>query len=79
MPSVQSIMSGQIPANAQGELQGGLASMSSLTSILSPPLMTGTFALFTASSTTVYFPGAAFALAALLTLLSLLVFVRAAR
>lgn len=79
MPSVQSIMSGQIPANAQGELQGGLASMSSLTSILSPPLMTGTFAFFTDSSTTGYFPGAAFALAALLTLLSLLVFVRAAK
>lgn len=75
MPSLQGIMSGQIPANSQGELQGGLASVTSLTSILSPPLMTATFAFFTATSSAVYFPGAAFILAAVLTLLSLLVFV----
>jgi MFS transporter, DHA1 family, tetracycline resistance protein len=77
MPSIQGIMSGHIPANSQGELQGGLASMSSLTSILSPPLMTGTFAFFTAVAAPVYFPGAAFILAAVLTLCSLLVFMRA--
>lgn len=77
MPSMQSIMSGHIPANSQGELQGGLSSMTSLTSILSPPLMTGTFAFFTAVAAPFYFPGAPFALAAVLTLLSLLVFIRA--
>src|SRR5690606_8091103 len=77
MPSVQSIMSGHIPANSQGELQGGLASMSSVTSILSPPLMTGTSAFFTAVTAPFYFPGAPFALAAVLTLLSLLMFMRA--
>ncbi|MCB1666489.1 MAG: TCR/Tet family MFS transporter [Pseudomonadales bacterium] len=78
MPSVNGIMSGQIPANAQGELQGGVASMSSLTSILSPPLMTGAFYLFSRDDAPVYFPGAPFALAALLTALALLVFLRSA-
>ena len=78
MPSVNGIMSGQIPANAQGELQGGVASMSSLTSILSPPLMTGAFYLFSREEAPVYFPGAPFALAALLTALALLLFLRSA-
>lgn len=79
MPSINGIMSGHIPANSQGELQGGLASMSSLTSILSPPLMTGTFAFFTATSAPFYFPGASFFLAMLLTVCSMLVFMRAER
>lgn len=78
MPSVNGIMSGQIPANSQGELQGGVASMSSLTSVLSPPLMTGAFYLFSRDDAPVYFPGAPFALAALLTALALLVFLRSA-
>ncbi|MCB1649367.1 MAG: TCR/Tet family MFS transporter [Pseudomonadales bacterium] len=78
MPSVNGIMSGQIPANAQGELQGGVASMSSLTSILSPPLMTGAFYLFSREGAPAYFPGAPFALAALLTALALVLFLRSA-
>lgn len=78
MPAVNGIMSGQVPANAQGELQGGVASMSSLTSVLSPPLMTGAFYLFSKEDAPVYFPGAAFVLAALLTALALVLFLRAA-
>lgn len=77
MPSVNAIMSSHIPANSQGELQGGMASMNSVTAILGPPLMTATFAFFTAEAAPVYFPGAAFALGAVLTVLSLVVFVRA--
>src|SRR5690606_41824672 len=57
-PSINGIMSGAIPANSQGELQGGIASMSSLTSIMGPPLMTGTFATFASDSAFGYFPGA---------------------
>ena len=78
MPSISGIMSGQVPANQQGELQGGVGSMVSLTAILSPPLMTWVFAYFSAQTAPVYFPGAPFALAALLTLLGLLVFIKAA-
>ncbi len=78
MPSINGIMSGQVPANEQGELQGGVASMSSLTAIVSPPLMTWVFSYFSADTAPVYFPGAPFALAAFLTLLGLLVFLKAA-
>lgn len=77
-PSINGIMSGAIPANSQGELQGGIASMSSLTSIMGPPLMTGTFATFASDSAFGYFPGAPFILAAALTLLALLLFLRVA-
>jgi DHA1 family tetracycline resistance protein-like MFS transporter len=70
-PSLQSIMSAHIPANAQGELQGALGSMSGLVAIISPPFMTQLFAYFSAAQSVVYFPGAPFFAAALLTLLAL--------
>ena len=37
------IMSSRVPANAQGELQGGLGSVVSMAAIVSPPVMTGVF------------------------------------
>jgi DHA1 family tetracycline resistance protein-like MFS transporter len=76
-PAMQGIMSVNVPANEQGELQGGLASMASLTAILSPPFMTQLFAHFTAAGGPVYFPGAPFVAAAVLTGLALIVFLRA--
>jgi len=76
-PSMQGIMSGQVSASEQGELQGGLASMSSLTAIISPPFMTQVFALFTGPSAPIYFAGAPWLAAAVLTLLSLALFMRA--
>ncbi len=69
-PSIQGIMSNQVPDNEQGELQGGLASVISLTSIIGPLLMTSLFARFTIVSTSYYFPGAAFIMAAVLCLFS---------
>lgn len=65
-PAIQSIMSSSVPANAQGELQGALTGLISLTSIAGPPLMTGLFAYFTKPSAPVHFSGAAFLLGALL-------------
>lgn len=76
-PAMHGIMSVNVPASEQGELQGGLASMSSLTAILSPPVMTQIFATFTGADAPVYFPGAPFVAAALLTLMALAVFLRA--
>ncbi len=70
-PAIQGIISNQVNANEQGELQGALTSVMSVTSIIGPPLMTNLFAFFTSKSTPVYFPGAAFLLGALLTLISL--------
>jgi DHA1 family tetracycline resistance protein-like MFS transporter len=76
-PAMQGIMSSNVPANEQGELQGGLASMASLTAILSPPFMTQTFAFFTGTEAPVYLPGAPFLVSALLTVMALAVFLRA--
>jgi DHA1 family tetracycline resistance protein-like MFS transporter len=76
-PAMQGIMSNQVPNSEQGELQGGLASMASLTSILSPPFMTQLFGFFTAISAPVYFPGAPFLAAAVLTVLAMALFLKA--
>jgi DHA1 family tetracycline resistance protein-like MFS transporter len=67
-PALQSIISSTVAANEQGELQGALTSLMSITSIIGPLLMTNTFAFFTASGAPVYFPGAAMLLGAALTL-----------
>ncbi|QNF32391.1 TCR/Tet family MFS transporter [Adhaeribacter swui] len=75
-PAVQGIISGQVPANEQGELQGALTSLLSLTSIVGPPLMTNLFAYFTSNAVPIYFPGAPFLMGALLTLISLILALR---
>jgi DHA1 family tetracycline resistance protein-like MFS transporter len=65
-PALQGIISTQVPSNEQGELQGALTSLMSLTSIAGPPLMTNVFSWFTRPGAPVYFPGAALALGAVL-------------
>jgi DHA1 family tetracycline resistance protein-like MFS transporter len=76
-PAMQGLMSNQVGASEQGELQGGLASISSLTSIISPLFMTQLFGFFTATTAPVYFAGAPWLAAAVLTLLSLILFLKA--
>jgi DHA1 family tetracycline resistance protein-like MFS transporter len=61
-PALQSIISGHVPPNEQGELQGALTSLMSATSIIGPPMMTNLFAYFTSSGAPVYFPGVSFLL-----------------
>nr|AIA14009.1 Major Facilitator Superfamily [uncultured bacterium] len=75
-PAMQGIMSSQVSASEQGELQGALTSLVSLTSILGPLLMTGLFHHFTDKNTPVYFPGAPFAMGAVLTGVSLILAIR---
>jgi DHA1 family tetracycline resistance protein-like MFS transporter len=70
-PSLQSIMSGQISKDAQGELQGGLTNVMMLTAIIGPPLMTGLFRYYTNNENDIYFPGAPFVLGTFLALISL--------
>lgn len=74
-PALQSVMTAQIPANAQGELQGALSSLSSITAVLGPLLMTQLFAYYSSPNAAFYFPGMPFLAAAGLTVLCLLVFV----
>ncbi|PWG82383.1 TCR/Tet family MFS transporter [Pararcticibacter amylolyticus] len=75
-PAIQGLISTQVPANEQGELQGGLTSLMSATSIIGPPLMTSTFAYFTSSAAPFRFPGAPFLLGSLLMIISALLAVR---
>ncbi len=72
-PSLQSIMTAQIPKNAQGELQGGLTSVMTLTAIVGPLLMTGIFRYYTNPENDIYFPGAPFVMGTLLALLSIVI------
>jgi MFS transporter, DHA1 family, tetracycline resistance protein len=78
-PSMNALASQQIPANAQGELQGAVASLYSLSSIIGPPLLTQIFSRFSDPAGAVYFPGAAFLSAAGLTLICAVLFLRALR
>lgn len=86
MPALQGIMSRTIPANAQGELQGAISSISGLAMIFGPWLMTQMFAAFSdpnasvsigsltilESGAPIYFPGAPFVLAGALALASMI-------
>lgn len=70
-PALQSIISGQVPSNQQGELQGGLTSIMSLTSIIGPVVMTSLFSYFTSPTAPFHFAGASFFLGSILMVLGL--------
>jgi len=72
-PAIQGIVSSQVPANAQGELQGAMTSLMSVASIVGPILMTGLFSYFTAENAPIYFPGAPFMMGAVLTVFSVVI------
>src|SRR5262249_22549182 len=60
MPSTNALLSHQVPPDAQGELQGAVACLSSLALIAGPVLMTQIFGTFSSPSAKVYLPGASF-------------------
>ena len=72
-PALQAILSGHIPPNEQGELQGALTSMMSASSIVGPLVMTNLFAFFTRPGAPLHFSGAPFFLGSLLLLASAMV------
>jgi DHA1 family tetracycline resistance protein-like MFS transporter len=76
-PSMNAIMSKQVPPDQQGELQGGVSSMMSLTTIVGPLIMTQSLGRFSDAHAWIYFPGAAFLLAAMLACLALGLVLRA--
>jgi MFS transporter, DHA1 family, tetracycline resistance protein len=71
-PALQGIMSSQVPLNEQGELQGALTSLMSVTTVLGPLMMNNLFYYFTNKETTFYFPGAAFIAGAILLFIGIL-------
>lgn len=77
-PSLQSLMTKRTPANSQGELQGAITSLYSLSSILAPPLMALVFAAYT-DQQGIYLPGAPFLIATLLLVICAAAFAIAAR
>jgi DHA1 family tetracycline resistance protein-like MFS transporter len=78
-PTAQALMSQRVQADSQGELQGAIASLHSLSAIIGPPLMTQLFSYFSSARAPVHLPGAAFLAAAVLSLVSLGLYWRATR
>lgn len=78
-PSLQGIMTSQVSSNEQGELQGAITSLVSVTSIVGPVMMTALFARFTSSETSIYFPGAPFLMGALFSIVSIGLAIRSLR
>jgi len=72
-PAVQGLMSRAVPPNEQGLLQGAVASMTSLTSIVGPPIWTGLFGYFVSPSAPIIIPGAAFYVSASIFFVALIV------
>lgn len=72
-PSLQSTLAAHVPPNRQGELQGALTSLMSLTTIFGPMLMNNLFRYFTTDKAPFYFPGISFMLGSFFMLLSLLI------
>ncbi len=77
-PAMQALMSHKVDPDAQGELQGAVASMISITAIIGPLIMTRLFAHFS-DGQGAYFPGAPFLLAVALTLLGIGLYVTVTR
>jgi DHA1 family tetracycline resistance protein-like MFS transporter len=75
-PAVQALMSQAVPPTEQGLLQGALASMTNLTSVIGPPIWTGLFGYFVSPAAPVRIPGAAFFSASLVFLLALVLAMR---
>lgn len=75
-PALQGIMSNQVPANMQGALSGATTSLASLMTVVGPGLMTFIFYSFSNREAAIYFPGAPFALAGVLTILAVIVIAR---
>ena len=59
-PAIQGLMSRAVPANEQGLLQGAIASITNLTSILGPIIWTSLFGYFVGPGAPLIIPGAAF-------------------
>lgn len=75
-PALQAIASRGAAADAQGEVQGVLSSLTAIAMITSPLIMTSVFSTFTAPGAAVFAPGAPFLLAAVMMLICVLLHTR---
>jgi len=74
----QSIATGEVQPNEQGQLQGALTALRSMVTLVTPGLYTGTFALFVGPLAGVGLPGAPYLLAAILMTATVVIVVRSA-
>lgn len=72
-PALQSMITKQVAPNEQGELQGGITSLQSVTTIVGPLVASNLFAYYSDGKDHFQFPGAAFLMAGILTFLSLFI------
>ncbi|MEP2716048.1 TCR/Tet family MFS transporter [Pseudophaeobacter sp.] len=75
-PALQGLMSRAVDDNQQGELQGVMTAVHALAMVISPLMMTATFAFFSDKETAYYLPGAPFLLALVLMGIGAIVFLR---
>lgn len=75
-PSINGLMSNAVSDETQGELQGAVASLQSMASVIGPPLFAAVFAAFTVAGSIYYLPGAPFGLAGIVSLVALAIFLR---
>jgi MFS transporter, DHA1 family, tetracycline resistance protein len=74
--AIQALMTGLVPPDQQGQLQGATSSVQSVSQMVGPFLFTLTFAYFIGPQAPMTLPGAPFLLAAALLLLALLIAAR---
>jgi MFS transporter, DHA1 family, tetracycline resistance protein len=72
-PAMQSVITSQVPANEQGEIQGTLTSLMSASAIIGPPMMTTIFYFFTHKNAPFQFAGAPFILGGILMMTSAII------
>jgi len=75
-PSINGLMSNAVSDETQGELQGAVASLQSMASVIGPPLFAAVFAAFTVAGSSYYLPGAPFGLAGIVSVVALAIFLR---
>lgn len=78
-PAIQAITSAQVPATEQGELQGALTSLMSVTTIIGPLVMNNLFSYFTGKDAPIELPGIPFLAGAVMIAVSVYLSVQALR
>lgn len=68
VPAIQAMMTMRAPADAQGELQGAITTLTSLTVMAGPPIFSTIFTSFSGANAIAYAPGAPFLLSIALAL-----------
>ena len=78
-PPLRSLAAARVPPSAQGELQGAMTSLSSLTTIIGPIIFTQAFFHFSGDNALAEFAGAPFVLASGFMVVAILIFLRRVR